>query len=94
MLSDDMMASGYGSYSTLHNSYYTRVKVGWSLIPGIYIGPEVSLLGDSFYRQYRVGAHLTGVKLGRLSLGISGGYLNDDRQGSGTYGIVDARIGF
>jgi len=34
------------------------------------------------------------VKFGRLSLGIAGGYLNDNVQGSGAYGTVDARIGF
>jgi hypothetical protein len=93
-LSDDMMASGYASYSTLHGAYYARGKVGWSVGGNVYLGPELSALGDDFYRQYRIGAHITGVKFGRLGLGIAGGFLHDDVQGSGAYGTLDARIGF
>ena len=58
------------------------------------MNPEMLVLGDKFYKQWRVGAHLTGAKFGRLQFGVSGGYLKDRDQGSGGYGILDARVTF
>jgi hypothetical protein len=85
---------GYASYSTNANSYYVRLKYGWAIGQSVYMGPEVLALGNSFYQQWRVGVHLTGWKLGPVQLGVSGGYLSDQKQGSGLYTIVDARVGF
>jgi hypothetical protein len=91
---DYTMVSGNLSYSTAHSSYYGRFKVGMALADRIFVGPEVLFLGDSFYSQWRVGAHLTGVKLGAMQFGISGGYVNDKVRGAGFYGILDARVTF
>ena len=44
--------------------------------------------------QWRVGAHLTGFKMGPVQLGLSAGYLNDRKLGSGLYTVVDGRIAF
>ena len=91
----DMMVAGYGSYATVHNSYYTRLKAGWAIWDDeLYFGPEVSALGDDFYSQIRIGGHLTGIRIGMLQFGIAGGYVNDRNEGNGAYGIVDARMGF
>jgi hypothetical protein len=60
----------------------------------VFIGPEALFLGDDLYRQWRTGLHLSGVTLGALQLGISGGYLKDETRGSGAYGILDARMVF
>jgi len=52
-------------------------------------------LATNFYSEYRAGIHLTGVTLGNLSLGVSGGAKQQTEfTGSGGYGIVDARLGF
>lgn len=88
------MLSGNLTYSTNNNAYYTRFKAGMKITENIFVGPEALFLGDNFYGQWRLGAHLTGAKLGALQFGISGGYVNDRRAGSGVYGILDARIGF
>lgn len=89
------MVSAYASYASLHNSYYARVKGGWSVFnKNTFLGPEVIVVGDDFTSQYRVGAHLTGMKMGPMQFGLSGGYLNDRIRGSGTYAIMDARVGF
>jgi hypothetical protein len=88
------MASGYASYSTMHNAYYTRLKYGWEILDDTFMGPEISLLGDDLYRQVRFGAHITGFRVGSMQFGISGGYVKDYKTGSGAYGIVDARLGF
>lgn len=91
---DDMMLSGVASYSTAHSSYYTRFKYGFALVPGVYFGPEALFLGDSFFTQWRVGGHITGVSFGPLQFGVSGGMLNDRVRGTGAYGILDARAAF
>ena len=92
--SQNTMASGYASYTTLHNSYYTRLKYGWAILDDTYVGPEVAVLGDALYRQIRAGVHITGFKVAGLQFGISGGYVRDFKTGSGFYGILDARFGF
>ena len=91
---DDMFLSGVASYSTAHNSYYTRLKYGFAVLPGIFVGPEALFLGDDFFRQWRAGGHITGASIGPLQFGISGGILNDRVRGSGVYGILDARAAF
>ena len=88
------MASGNITYSTVNNAYYTRFKVGMAVTEKIFLGPELLFLGDNFYGQWRVGAHMTGAKVGPMQFGISGGYVNDRRGGPGGYGILDARLGF
>jgi len=91
---DYTMVSANLAYSTAHQSYYSRFKIGMALVDRIFVGPEVLFMGDNFYSQWRVGAHLTGVKLGALQFGISGGYVNDRVRGAGVYGILDARLSF
>lgn len=91
---DRTMLSAYTSFATVHGSYYMRLKGGWLVSDGIYAGPEVSFLGDDFSSQWRMGAHVTGIKAGSLQIGVSGGIMNDRIMGSGGYAIVDGRFGF
>jgi hypothetical protein len=88
------LVAGQFVYSSAHSSYYGRMKFGMSVFENIYVGPEVMLLGDSFYSQWRVGGHLTGISFGPMQFGVSAGYSNDRVRGSGVYGILDARVGF
>ena len=88
---DRTMFSAYGSYSSNYNAYYTRLKYGVVPFGQFYVGPEVAALGDDFFHQWRLGAHLTGLQLGPIQLGVSGGYLLDKRGKGGGYGTLDAR---
>ncbi|MGV2980125.1 cellulose biosynthesis protein BcsS [Camelimonas sp. ID_303_24] len=88
------MVSAYGSYSTHANAYYTRFKAGYALYDRTFIGPEFSMLGDNFYKQWRVGAHISGLTFGRFQFGLSGGYVRDSRRGPGGYVLVDSRVTF
>jgi hypothetical protein len=88
------MFSGYASYGTANSDYYSRFKAGWAIMPQVFIGPEFLALGDRFYTEYRAGLHLTGVSLGQITLGVSGGFSSNRVSGSGGYAIVDARLGF
>lgn len=91
---DRTMVSGNFTYSTNHNAYYARLKAGMAIMGQVFAGPEILVLGDNFYSQWRGGVHLTGVKLGAMQLGLSGGLVQDRRTGSGAYSILDARVEF
>lgn len=88
------MVSAYGSFTTNDKAYFVRVKAGYRLGEGIYIGPEVAALGNDFYDQRRVGAHLSGLQLGPVQASLSAGYQFDRELGAGAYGAVDLRAQF
>ena len=88
------MVHATGSYSTTFNAYYGRVRGGIASVAGGYLGPEFALLGDDYYRQWRAGAHLSGMQFGPVQLGLSAGYLHDHARKGGLYTTVDMRTGF
>jgi hypothetical protein len=88
------MVSFYGSYSTAYDAYYARFRAGYSLFGFGYLGPEVSVLGDDYYNQARVGAHLSGMQIGALQFGVSGGYAWERSYKDGYYGTLELRTGF
>ncbi|WP_159727763.1 cellulose biosynthesis protein BcsS [Methylosinus sp. Ce-a6] len=91
---DSTMLALIAYYSTVHNSYYTRLKFGVELADYVYVGPEALALGDDYFSQWRAGAHVTGLKLGAVQIGVSSGYLRDRVRGGGAYGILDTHISF
>lgn len=91
---DDMMIAGVASYSSNFNSYYGRLKFGFSIGDRLYIGPEVAALGDNFFQQWRVGGHLSGLRFGMMQFGAAIGFLNDRVRGAGVYGTLDTRLSF
>lgn len=92
--SDRTMVHLYGAYSTAHGAYYVRARTGIALPWGGYVGPEAAVLGDDFYNQWRVGAHLSALQLGPLQVGLAAGYLHDRVRKGGLYTAVDVRAAF
>lgn len=90
----DTMLAATASYSTNHNGYYARVQGGWRIWNTVLAGPEVAVLGDDFFRQWRVGVHVAGLSAGPLKLAASAGYLNDSVQKGGFYTNLNVRAGF
>jgi hypothetical protein len=88
------MAAGTFSFTTANTGYYLRLRAGVAVAERVYIGPETLVLGDSFYSQWRLGMHVSGVQVGPLQFGVSGGFANDSSRGAGAYGILDTRITF
>jgi len=88
------IVSGYGSIETNKSAYFTRLRAGTLIAPGVYVGPEVAALGDAFFNQERVGMHVSGTRFGNLQLALAGGYLYDRVRKSGTYVTIDAHVGF
>jgi opacity protein-like surface antigen len=83
---DKTMVEAEGSYSTAFGEYYEEFKIGYAALgPEIYIGPEAIFLGGQTYDQYRLGGFVSGIKIGKVELGFSGGYLKDRAQGSGYF---------
>ena len=92
---DKTMVEAEGSYSTAFGEYYEQFKIGYAALgPEIYVGPEAIFLGSQTYNQYRLGAFVSGIKIGKVELGFSGGYLKDRAQGSGYFVGTDFYVQF
>jgi hypothetical protein len=91
---DNTMLSGVASYSTNNDAYYGRLKFGFAFADHLYIGPEIIALGDDYFQQWRFGGHVSGLRLGMMQLGVSGGFLNDRVRGAGMYGVLETRFTF
>jgi hypothetical protein len=91
---DWSMLSANFTFSTINTSYYGRIKGGIAIAQGLYVGPEFLMIGDDTSGQYRLGVHMTGLKVGALQFGVSGGYVSQKERPHAFYGILDARITF
>ena len=88
------MVAANASYATNKTAYFARLRGGYLIGPDLYVGPEFVALGDAFFNQERVGAHITGLRAGPLQVAFAAGYLYDRVRGSGGYATIDARLGF
>ena len=62
-----------------------RLSGGYAFWPGVFVGPEASLYLREDYREWRLGAHVTGLKWRSLNLRISAGYRRDSDDRGGAY---------
>ncbi|MHB2208520.1 cellulose biosynthesis protein BcsS [Methylobacterium sp. CM6257] len=90
----ETLLAANASYSTLFRAYYVRVKAGFAVADGVFIGPEATLLGDAYFNQWRVGAHLTGFAVGPMKFSLGAGYAHDRVQKGGYYTSVEGRAAF
>jgi hypothetical protein len=68
-----------GTARTAH--LWGRASAGYALWNGVFVGPEASLYATDTYREWRIGAHLTGLTLGRFNLRLSGGWRAEEETG-------------
>jgi hypothetical protein len=63
---------------------WSRVSGGYAFWPGVFLGPEAVFYARDDYREWRFGAHVTGLKWGPVNVRFSGGLMqsNDDRTGA------------
>ena len=83
-----MLASSL-SLSTIGPGVWSRVATGWKVADWFYIGPEVTALADTDYRQLRLGVHATAFRYGPYEWSASVGWARDTDDGSGFYGRFD-----
>lgn len=84
-----------GSYSTAFDTYYSVGRAGYDFFGhGVFIGPEVGALGNDRTDQIRVGAHLSGVRIGPARVSLSGGWMHERGEGDGGYGSLNVDFAF
>ena len=61
-----------------------RLSGGYAVWPGVFLGPETVFYARDDYREWRLGAHVTGLTWRSLNLRVSGGFMksSDDRTGA------------
>jgi hypothetical protein len=84
------------SYSTAFKSYYAQVKYGYDFTFGkeLYFGPEITVLGDENYNEWRLGIHLTEFKVGKTNIGLAAGALYNSDLKAGAYGSIYVNVKF
>ncbi len=90
------LAFGEAEYSTAFRSYYAKAKIGHDVTNNmqVFVGPEVAVFGTERSNQWRVGAHVTQLKIGRMQIDVSGGYANDNIVGTSAYGSIEVSTNF
>jgi len=83
-----------GFYSTANSSWWSRFRPGYEIAHDVYLGPEAGLAGNSFWRQWTLGGHLRGIKVGAIELGVGTGFLRDSKLSNGWYGTLEASYKF
>lgn len=66
-------------------SVWGRLATGIAIADGVFAGPEISGYHEPGYREWRIGAHLTGLSLGPLKLRLAGGVVMPDGGRSDVY---------
>jgi hypothetical protein len=83
-----MMLSSAFSATTSFNGWSARGAAGWRAFDQFWAGPEMLASGDMFSRQFRIGAHLTGLKLTAFEWSAAAGYVQDSFGRNGVYGRI------
>jgi hypothetical protein len=93
----DIGANAFGqldvSYATLYESYGTRLRLGYKLMPQVSIGPEAGLNGNVDYDSGRLGAFVR-YDGARGELSISAGAAGDRSEMTGGYATINALLRF
>jgi hypothetical protein len=77
-----------GHYSTAFQSYWTRATVGYNFGP-VTVGPEVRLLGNEEFHQFRAGVAASAIDLGFANGMVYAGYAESSSRGDdGAYGGI------
>jgi hypothetical protein len=90
-LPEIMLASSL-SATTNFNAWSARGAAGWRAFDPFWAGPEILASGDVFSRQFRIGAHLTGLKLAAFEWSAAAGFVQDSFGRSGGYGRIGVLV--
>lgn len=82
------MLAASASVTSIANGFSTRVAGGWRVFETGWIGPEIAISSDRFSEQYRVGAHLTGLRTAAFEWSLAAGYVQDSFRRGGMYGRI------
>jgi hypothetical protein len=85
---EDMMITGAVSASTIGPNIWCRAAAGVRLSDWAWIGPELQMMGDGRYEQFRAGTHVTALRAGRFEWSAGFGYALDSDDRDGVYGRI------
>jgi hypothetical protein len=57
---------------------WARASAGYAFWNRVFVGPEVSVYATDTYRELRLGAHITGLTVGGVSLRVSAGWRGEE----------------
>jgi len=78
---DKVSVSSNLSYTVFQKDYWAQMKIGYRPTSSSFsLGPEVVVQGGSEYRYLRLGAFVSGIKLGKFYLGFNLGLRDDLRE--------------
>lgn len=83
-----VMVAASVSASTIGANVWARLATGYRAFDAVWLGPEAIACGDDVYRQYRVGVHATGLRMGDLEWSLGAGWVIDSDDRSGLYGRI------
>lgn len=98
-LSDRWYGLVSGEYSSAFDSYFAQGKLGYVIVPGVSVGPELAALGNDRFDDIRYGAFVAFDLARSAQLILSGGYADDTRANalndhSGGYFTAHVRANF
>lgn len=102
---DRTMFYGYGAYNTAFQTSYADLRPGLlvfehfniaNLFSGtnVYIGPQGVWESNARDYMWKVGAHLTISEFGPFHTTFAGGYVYDQYNKSGAYGLIETSVRF
>lgn len=77
---DKVSVSSNLSYTVFQKDYWAQLKIGYQPASTYQFGPEIVLQGGSEYTYVRLGAFVSGIKLGNIYLGFNFGLRDDLRE--------------
>jgi hypothetical protein len=90
---DDTLVTGTAIGGSARGHLWARASGGYKVWRDVFIGPEASLYRTDRYREWRVGAHATGVQLGRFTLRLSTGWRKEESSPrGGAYGGLSVHV--
>ncbi|MBI3435029.1 MAG: cellulose biosynthesis protein BcsS [Proteobacteria bacterium] len=82
------MVAVAASLSTIGASHWARAAYGTRVFDRLYVGPEALAIGDTTYRQFRLGLHATALRSGPFEWSAGVGWATDSSKRSGAYGHI------
>lgn len=90
---DDTLLTGTAIAGSARGHLWARASGGYKVWRDVFIGPEATVYRTETYREWRIGAHATGLELGRFTLRLSTGWRADETSArGGPYGALSVHV--
>ena len=90
---DDTLVTGTAIAGSARGHLWARASTGYKVWRDVFVGPEASLYRTDGYREWRVGAHATGVQFRRFTFRLSTGWRREESSPKGgPYGGLSVHV--